>query len=373
MRSAFGYDGQKCSANSRVYVERAVARPFLDLLAEKAKKIRVGDPDPPRELDGPGHQRALAPQRSPMPWPRRSATAGRSRRAATCSTTPSTEHGYFPTPTVVSGLPTSHRLFRDELFVPFIVVGEVDSLDEALRLSNDTAYGLTAGIFSHDDEQIRSFLDTIQAGRRLREPPLRRDHRRVARDPELRRLEGLRLVRQERPRPVLRDAVPARAVADGDGTGATPGVTADELPLEPVVDPSGWFSVQLRYAYLVDGAPIMIEDRVVLIDGEDEETALGHAIEVAEEYEDEFETDLRRDRPDPLRGDRGAQGARRSARRRHRGVARVHGRPAASTAVPRRSRSPTCAPSRWPSPAPTTTDALAPRRLSRRPSAPLPN
>ena len=68
-------------------------------------------------------------------------------------------------------------------------------------------------------------------------------------------------------------------------------MTLDELALEPVVDPSGWFSVQLRYAYLVDGAPIMIEDRVVLVDGEDEETALGHAIEVAEEYEDEFETD----------------------------------------------------------------------------------
>jgi hypothetical protein len=68
-------------------------------------------------------------------------------------------------------------------------------------------------------------------------------------------------------------------------------MTLDELALEPVVDPSGWFSVQLRYAYLVDGAPIMIEDRVVLVEGEDEETALGHAIEVAEEYEDEFETD----------------------------------------------------------------------------------
>ena len=68
-------------------------------------------------------------------------------------------------------------------------------------------------------------------------------------------------------------------------------MTTDELALEPVVDPSGWFSVQLRYAYLIDGGPIMIEDRVVLIDGVDEETALGRAIEVAEEYEDEFETD----------------------------------------------------------------------------------
>ena len=68
-------------------------------------------------------------------------------------------------------------------------------------------------------------------------------------------------------------------------------MTTDELALEPVVDPSGWFSVQLRYSYLVEGAPIMVEDRVVLIDGVDEETALGRAIEVAEEYEDEFETD----------------------------------------------------------------------------------
>lgn len=68
-------------------------------------------------------------------------------------------------------------------------------------------------------------------------------------------------------------------------------MTTDELAMEPVVDPSGWFSVQIRYAYLVDGGPIMMEDRVILIDGVDEETALGRAIEVAEEYEDEFETD----------------------------------------------------------------------------------
>jgi hypothetical protein len=63
--------------------------------------------------------------------------------------------------------------------------------------------------------------------------------------------------------------------------------------LDPVVDSSGWFGVQLRYAYIVGGAqvPAMVEDRVVLVDGEDEETALGRAIEIAEEYEDDFETD----------------------------------------------------------------------------------
>jgi 1-pyrroline-5-carboxylate dehydrogenase len=75
-----------------------------------------------------------------------------------------TERGFFPTPTIVTGLPLEHRLFHDELFVPFLVVGEVDSLDEAIEAANDSAYGLTAGIFSRDDGEVRRFLDTIQAG-----------------------------------------------------------------------------------------------------------------------------------------------------------------------------------------------------------------
>ena len=163
MRSAFGYDGQKCSANSRVYVERAVARPFLDLLVEKAKRIRVGDPTRRESWMGPViNERSLRKFTDVVAEAQRD--GGTIEAGGEVLRDAETERGYFPTPTVVSGLPTSHRLFRDELFVPFIVVGEVDSLDEALRLANDTAYGLTAGIFSHDDEQIRRFLDTIQAG-----------------------------------------------------------------------------------------------------------------------------------------------------------------------------------------------------------------
>jgi uncharacterized protein DUF4288 len=82
---------------------------------------------------------------------------------------------------------------------------------------------------------------------------------------------------------------------NGRGPAALPSglapLGADEL--EPVVDPSGWFSVQLRYSYVVGDAPApaMVEDRVVLVDGGDEEAAMGRAIEIAEEYEDEFETD----------------------------------------------------------------------------------
>jgi len=64
-------------------------------------------------------------------------------------------------------------------------------------------------------------------------------------------------------------------------------------PDDTLVEPSGWFAVQLRYAYLAGDAErvTLVEDRVVLVDGADEEAALGRAVEMAPEYEDDFETD----------------------------------------------------------------------------------
>ena len=59
------------------------------------------------------------------------------------------------------------------------------------------------------------------------------------------------------------------------------------------VEPSGWFAIQLRYAHRSGEPEIvsMIEDRVILVEGADEEAALGRAVEMAPDYEDEFETD----------------------------------------------------------------------------------
>jgi hypothetical protein len=59
------------------------------------------------------------------------------------------------------------------------------------------------------------------------------------------------------------------------------------------VEPSGWFAVQLRYAYRSGDPEVvsMIEDRVILVEGTDEEAALGRAVEMAPDYEDDFETD----------------------------------------------------------------------------------
>jgi hypothetical protein len=60
-----------------------------------------------------------------------------------------------------------------------------------------------------------------------------------------------------------------------------------------IVEPSGWFAVQLRYAYLTGDVAeaTLVEDRVILVDGDDEEAALGRAVEMAPEYEDDYETE----------------------------------------------------------------------------------
>jgi len=62
---------------------------------------------------------------------------------------------------------------------------------------------------------------------------------------------------------------------------------------ESLVEPSGWFAVQLRYAYLAGDPEVatLVEDRVILVDGSDEEAALGRAVEMAPLYEDDFEAD----------------------------------------------------------------------------------
>jgi acyl-CoA reductase-like NAD-dependent aldehyde dehydrogenase len=70
--------------------------------------------------------------------------------------------GHFVAPTVAAA-PYDHRLWRDELFLPLVLVGEVESLDEAITRANHSDYGLTAGFYGAQDE-IGSFLDRIEAG-----------------------------------------------------------------------------------------------------------------------------------------------------------------------------------------------------------------
>jgi 1-pyrroline-5-carboxylate dehydrogenase len=73
------------------------------------------------------------------------------------------DHGFFVAPTVAQ-LPLGSSLFEEELFVPFLAVAEVGSLDEALHETNRVEYGLTAGIFSGNPTDVSRFFDEVEAG-----------------------------------------------------------------------------------------------------------------------------------------------------------------------------------------------------------------
>jgi len=162
LKSAFGLQGQKCSACSRVYVESKVAKAFLEMLAEKSRMIRIGDPLDKDNWLGPVINKAARDKY--LKFVEIGRRDGRILVGGEILSDAGHEHGFFVKPTVIAGLPKDHQLMHDEMFLPITCVWEVDSLDEALTLANATEYGLTAGLFSNDETEIRTFFDRIEAG-----------------------------------------------------------------------------------------------------------------------------------------------------------------------------------------------------------------
>ncbi|QYZ80304.1 aldehyde dehydrogenase family protein [Methanofollis formosanus] len=162
-RAAFGYGGQKCSATSRVYVQHEVAEEFARMLIRRAGEIVVGDPREREVFMGPLIS-AQAKQTFEAAVARCRQDGGRVLAGGQVLEKGALARGFYVQPTVVAGLPESHPLMKHELFVPFLCVQPVASLDEAVRLSNDTGYGLIAGIFAEDPEEVRSFFDGIRSG-----------------------------------------------------------------------------------------------------------------------------------------------------------------------------------------------------------------
>lgn len=160
-RSAFGFSGQKCSACSRVYVEREVYDAFMDKLVARSKELVVGDGLQRESFVGPViDDKAVKRFEEAVEL----AKAGNIRLGGGTLTDGEYANGTYVEPTIVDGLPIDHELFKRELFLPFVAVAPVDSLDEALDEANDTEYGLTAGVFTEDEGEIRQFFDKIIAG-----------------------------------------------------------------------------------------------------------------------------------------------------------------------------------------------------------------
>jgi 1-pyrroline-5-carboxylate dehydrogenase len=163
MRSAFGAQGQKCSACSRVYINKQVRNEFVRLLVEKTNKIKVGNPLNRDVYMGPviSHEAVETFERAVAEATK---DGGKVLAGGNRLTSGDFSHGYYVEPTVIDGLPADHPLFGRELFVPITLLADVATLDEAIELANNTEYGLTAGIFSEDDREIEQFFSGIQAG-----------------------------------------------------------------------------------------------------------------------------------------------------------------------------------------------------------------
>ena len=160
-RSAFGLQGQKCSAASRVFVERPVKEQFEQKLLALVEKAVVGDPTRRETYLGPViNDKAAQDYQGFVDDLRQN---GRILFGGKRLTDGDMAKGSFCAPTVASDVPFSHRLWKHEMFLPITMVGAVDSLDEAMKLANDVEYGLTAGFYGSKKE-AEWFFEHIEAG-----------------------------------------------------------------------------------------------------------------------------------------------------------------------------------------------------------------
>jgi 1-pyrroline-5-carboxylate dehydrogenase len=162
LKAAFGYSGQKCSALSRVYVHKKIKDEFLKRLVEKTKSLPVGNPLDSNTFVGPlANEDAYKKYQK---YVKIVAKEGKVLTGGSVRKEGELKHGYYVEPTIVAGLPKKHRLFKEEMFVPILCVADYEKFDDAIKLANNADYGLTAGIFSGNPEEVQKFLDSIEAG-----------------------------------------------------------------------------------------------------------------------------------------------------------------------------------------------------------------
>lgn len=160
-RSAFGLQGQKCSACSRVFVETPVYDQLVARLVELTNKLVIGDPTDRSVYFGPVINRSA--YRDYQNYAEDLNQHGNILTGGKILTEGDFARGYFVTPTVVDNLPLDHPLWKTEMFEPIVTIAKVNDLEQAMSLANDVAYGLTAGFYG-SPEETEWFFDHIEAG-----------------------------------------------------------------------------------------------------------------------------------------------------------------------------------------------------------------
>ena len=162
-KAAFGFSGQKCSAASRVYIHESIADRVIADLRTKVESLVTGDPRAKETFTGPLIE-AKAVERFRESIDRIKKDGGKIISGGNVLTEGNFSLGHYVQPALVTGLARSHPLATQELFVPILIIDTFTTLKEALDEANSTDYGLTAGIFSEDDEEVACFFSSIQSG-----------------------------------------------------------------------------------------------------------------------------------------------------------------------------------------------------------------
>jgi 1-pyrroline-5-carboxylate dehydrogenase len=161
VRSAFGLQGQKCSACSRVFVEEPLYDALVEKVVELTEKLVVGDPTEREVYMGPVINQSV--YKDFQDFTEELSQAGTFLTGGKVLTEGDYGKGYFCAPTLVADVPLDHRLWKHEMFLPITTVAKVADLDEAMQLANDVNYGLTAGFYG-SPEETKWFFENIQAG-----------------------------------------------------------------------------------------------------------------------------------------------------------------------------------------------------------------
>ena len=161
VRSAFGLQGQKCSACSRVFVEEHVYDALIDRLVALTEKLIIGDPTARNVYMGPViNQNAYSDF---IHFTQELSSKAKILTGGNILTEGEFSRGYFCAPTLVAELPLDHYLWQYEMFLPITTIAKVESLQKALELANDVNFGLTAGFYGNQEE-VKCFFENIQAG-----------------------------------------------------------------------------------------------------------------------------------------------------------------------------------------------------------------
>ncbi len=158
LASAFGYQGQKCSAGSRVIVHRKVYDKFLETLEPKVKAIQQGSSEDPANYMGPVINQGAYD--SIM----RYVETGKSEGRVLAGGSGDDSRGFFIRPTVFADVDDKATIAQEEIFGPVTAVIPADDFDHALRIANSTEYGLTGAVYSMSRKNLQKAREQFFCG-----------------------------------------------------------------------------------------------------------------------------------------------------------------------------------------------------------------